>query len=878
MDGSLGAPKSLNGPDYQVTHDLGQIRGANLFYSFGTFSLAAGESATFSGPANIANIIGRVTGGSLSSIDGLLRSTIDGANLFLINPAGLMFGPNASLDVKGSFHASTADYLKFSDGNVFYSNPAPNSVLSTAAPEAFGFLSSSPAGISGDKAFLQVPEGQTISIIGGNITYQAYPVSTDASSPDFVFYAPGVLTAPGGKINLVSLASPGEVNLTTLDTGTAKLGEISFTDGAKLNVLDFDADGNLFPAGSIVIRGGKMFFKDGGMDLYGNPGGIIDVKGESLQLDNYYVFAAGYADAPHPGTACQIDLTSDFLMTHSSLIDSSNYGLGGGGDIKITAGNIKLGDDVLDDQSYTGPALGFYGYIAAQTIAAGDSGDMYLTSADSLTVQNGFFVNSTTYGEGNAGNITVRADTVKLLNVGSIGTDAFGFGNGGVIDIVARDILISAADALNVTYMENVTGLRAQTDYLSNGEKILLTVDNLEIGDGGKISTVAFGEGKGADVEINAKNVAISGYLDYGSGTPPYTLSSIDGRLYGSYATGASGNIKINTDSLKLSNGGVIRTGLNPDDSGGPSGNAGNIIINAGEIAINDRGQIYADSYRGTGNSGDININTNNLIITGAAGTPRPASLDFDFTGLSTTTNAGRGGTINLSVNGNLTITNEGGISADTRGTGSGGAININAQDILLTGKGEITAASSGAGDAGNIDISVTRDSLEMRNSSITTEAMQSDGGNITVSAPYMAYLINSEITASVGGGPQTVGGNITIDPRYVILKNSKIIANAYEGRGGNIKIVADTFLADPASLVDASSALGISGTVDINAPIRSVTGILNPLSTDFISATALLREQCIARLRGGKYSSFIVVGRDGLPIEPGNLFPGILY
>jgi len=155
---------------------------------------------------------------------------------------------------------------------------------------------------------------------------------------------------------------------------------------------------------------------------------------------------------------------------------------------------------------------------------------------------------------------------------------------------------------------------------------------------------------------------------------------------------------------------------------------------------------------------------------------------------------------------------------------------------------------------------------------------MKADGGNIQIHAPYMVKLTDSKITASVGGGPQTTGGNISIDPHYVILKNSQIIANAYEGQGGNIQIVANTFLADPQSIVDASSALGISGTVDIRAPITNVTGVLNPLSADYVSATALLRERCIARIQGGKYSSFVVGSRDGLPIEPGNLMPGFLH
>ena len=413
-DGSLGPKGSLTGPNYQIPDTLGQTRGSNLFHSFDKFNIETGYSATFTGPHSIQNVISRVTGGSPSSIDGLLQCMIPGANLYLINPSGVMFGPNASLDVTGSFHVSTADYLKFSDGGAFYANPNVSSVLSVAEPQAFGFLSSSPAGISAEKAYLQVPEGKTISIIGGEIIYTAYPLSTDYSSPDYMFNAPSVLTAPGGRINIASIASPGEVNLSNLDTGTAKLGAITFSDGAKLSVLNFDSDWNPLSAGNIVIRGGQMLFKNGGMDAYGNPGGTIDIKGESLHLDTYYLYAAGYGDIDHPGTACRIEVSNEFSMTHGSLIDASPFAQGRGGDIRINASYIKLGDDTLDSQSYTDPYFSYYGYVSSTTTGSGRGGDIYLSSTGDMTIQNGFFVSTATNGinggTGDAGNITVNAE------------------------------------------------------------------------------------------------------------------------------------------------------------------------------------------------------------------------------------------------------------------------------------------------------------------------------------------------------------------------------------------------------------------------------------------------------------------------------------
>jgi tRNA(adenine34) deaminase len=158
-------------------------------------SLKAGDVATFSGPANIQNVLSRVTSGSRSSIDGKIRSSIAGANFFLINPAGVVFGPNASLDVSGSFAASSADYLKLADGARFVASlDADDSVLSTAPVSAFGFLGEQHAGIEVQRSTLNVPNGKTVSLVGGDISMDG-----------------GRVTSPGGGIHAASVQSAGEV-------------------------------------------------------------------------------------------------------------------------------------------------------------------------------------------------------------------------------------------------------------------------------------------------------------------------------------------------------------------------------------------------------------------------------------------------------------------------------------------------------------------------------------------------------------------------------------------------------------------------------------------------------------------------------------------
>jgi filamentous hemagglutinin family protein len=175
IDKSFGAPQTLVGPDYAIGANLGKQVGSNLFHSFGQFSLSntpVRESATFTstgsaGPIN--NVIGRVTGGNQSNINGKIVSTITGASLYLINPSGIMFGPNATVDVKGSFHSSTADYLKMSDGAKYQATNPDASTLSAAPPVAFGFLNASPAKIS--------VNGSTLGPVPGTLGVVAGPVS-----------------------------------------------------------------------------------------------------------------------------------------------------------------------------------------------------------------------------------------------------------------------------------------------------------------------------------------------------------------------------------------------------------------------------------------------------------------------------------------------------------------------------------------------------------------------------------------------------------------------------------------------------------------------------------------------------------------------------
>jgi filamentous hemagglutinin family protein len=155
-----------NGKVQEITGGARPEAGPNLFHSFHRFNVGTGDTAHFIGLPGIENIIGRVTGPEASRIDGTLQAD---ARLFLLNPQGILFGPSATLNINGSFHASTADVLRFADGAEFSTRLSEKSTLTVAAPSAFGFLRANPTGIAMEGSHLEVPEGETLSMIGGDI-------------------------------------------------------------------------------------------------------------------------------------------------------------------------------------------------------------------------------------------------------------------------------------------------------------------------------------------------------------------------------------------------------------------------------------------------------------------------------------------------------------------------------------------------------------------------------------------------------------------------------------------------------------------------------------------------------------------------------------
>jgi hypothetical protein len=215
------------------------------------------------------------------------------------------------------------------------------------------------------------------------------------------------------------------------------------------------------------------------------------------------------------------------------------------------------------------------------------------------------------------------------------------------------------------------------------------------------------------------------------------------------------------------------------------------------------------------------------------------------------------------------------GLFSTAGGRGLGGSIHVQARAIELSDEGTISARSTGDGAAGTLLLQAG-ETFRSRQGRVTTAADQAGGGAIALIAGRLVQLQDSEVTTSIRGGGGDAG-NLTLEAPFVVADGSQIIANAFGGRGGNILINAGVFLADPASLVSASSALGIQGTVNIQAPVTSLSGTLAPLPQAFVSAEALLPARCAARAQGGRYSSLVLGGRGGLPADPSGVLPSPL-
>jgi filamentous hemagglutinin family protein len=925
-DGSLGPVRALAGPNYQIGADLGQIHGSNLFHSFSTFNLISTESANFTGPDSISNVLGRVTGGSASSIDGAINSQIPGANLYLINPDGIVFGPNATLNVSGSFHASTADYIRLGENARFDASNPGNSVLTAAPPAAFGFLGQSGA-ISVDQSVLKVASDQTLSLVGGDVSITGMQREVDGETihpgdPGFNC-GTSCLRAPGGRIQIVSTSISTEVptdlsmsdvsdftaggdvtiaNSSLIDVSSGTAGSIyiragAFTTAAVELRADSSGSGDAAPVAVDIVTGGNTELGDtvvGARSEGSTQGGSIRLQAQAIELRDGTHLETGTCAECEGGTGGAISLlASDTIVLAGIGHDGNGVTVqtrtGAGkhaGDITITAGT-ELHADAAE--------------VSSTTVAAGDAGSVIL-EAQHIQLENGTQLRSET-GEGRGGPGAGGGTGSGGGGGGGGGSGGDGSGGGSGGDGSGGG---SGGDGSGGGSGGDGNGGESGGDGGGGGSG---GGGGGSGGDGGGGSGGGSGNGdgdqqlagKGGDLivragqsitlrqEVNASaNTNSSGNAGDVHLEAP-VIQVLDGSRVGSNAdaSGDSGSITIiATDALELAG-----TNGNPD----PARNRGSRITvgsrststgNAGSISITAANVLVADGARVSSSTSGVGAGGPVVILASEGITLRGARLDGDGSSIraSTEVEADEAGNVDVPRNGNagaidiqttqLSLEPGTEIVSSTSLPGEGGRIALQVNQLNMSGATiQTTSTGAGSGDAGDIDISA-QTNLKMTDSSISTSATQADGGNIKLTVADTVYLLNSDISARVQGGAGN-GGNINIDPVFVVLNGSNITADAFGGNGGNIQIIADFFLSTPDSSVTASSALGINGSVDIKAPDADVSGSLTALPATFLDASALLRSRCGARIVQNA-SSFVVTGPGALPIRPEDPQPSL--
>ncbi|MDZ7959769.1 MAG: filamentous hemagglutinin N-terminal domain-containing protein [Aulosira sp. DedQUE10] len=721
--------------DLNFTIRGGSQVGNNLFHSFSQFSVPTGGSANFNNSAFIQNIISRVTGLEPSLIDGKIRA-LGKANLFLINPNGIVFGSNAKLDIGGSFFATTAYSLKFADGREFNTSADQNPPLLTVSVPIglqYGNKSSS---IEVYGSNLIVPTNQTLALIGGEVIINGSTLSADS-----------------GRIELGGVAGSGMVGLSFIGSQA----QLSFpNDLARANVLisnNSEVTTNGSGGGSIQLIGKQLTIENSfvstatldsiaGANLMLNASDAVIVTSDRTDQEfTDGLFAENYGSGASLGIIIntgKLQVEGEVRISTATLPDSS----GKGGDITINAADaIELtGVDSVEEN------LSLTTGLVTDTAGSGAGGNLTINTGR-LTVQNGAQLSAATLSDAKGGNLTVNATkTVELLGVSPA-------------DIVASGLFTSVQE-----------GSGQAGDLTVNTEQLIIR-------DGAQIFAGTLSEGNGGNIIINANN-----YVNAIGVSPIYKISGGVFSSGDSESIGNAGNLTINTKNLMVQNGASIAVeNLGLGKVGVMTINASNLLQVLGQSPADndslDSSQLtptfssLSASILNSNNmndAGNVEINTGKLLV--QAGT----RVSVDNEGL------GKGGNINIQANSILldnagnSQQDAGGIQATTK-SGEGGNINLQIKDILLMRNGSkiTTDATGGNGNGGNITISSNL-LAAAENSDITANAIEGQGGNVLI----------------------TTQGIFGIEFRPQLTSQSDITASSQFGLNGAVEI--KTLAVDP--------------------------------------------------------------------------------
>ena len=783
----------------------GTKAGSNLFHSFSDFSVPTGGTASFNNAVDIQNIISRVTGGSASKINGLIHA--NNANLFLINPNGIVFGANARLNIGGSFVVSTANALQF--GNIgFFSATDKNipSQLLTINPSALlfnqinqnaviqnnsvAFAGTDPAGL--DALGLRVSDGKSLLLVGGNVSMDG-----------------GVLNAYGGQVELGGLAEPGTVALDI--------------DGNNLSLK--------FPEN--VTRADISFTDSAGIFVEAAGGGNIAVNAKNLEILRGTVLNAGIGQGLGTSETVAGDITlnatGEIKVAGSRVRNLVRLGsLGNGGNITIDSGSFSLRDGAE---------------LEASTSGQGNAGNVTVGARDAVSLADaGIFSRVRSRGVGKGGNININAATLSLIDGAELltytatsasATQPPGQGDAGNVNVTVTGA-VDIAGGKTVSIRSGILS-DMETGTVGNGGNITIDSGSFSLRDGAGLQTSTFGQGNAGNVIVRARDavyladaniftsvlpggVGKGGNIDINAAT----LSLIDGAQLQTFTRGAyftqppgrgdAGNVNVNVT------GAVDITGQNSAIGSlmekGTVGNGGNITIDSGSFSLRNGAGLEA-STSGLGNAGAIKVNAADFFAVSSSSSDLNSGLLVD-----SKSSTGAAGDI-IVTSPRVTLDNGGILNAESA-SGNGGNINLQT-DLLFLRRGAEISTTAGTAQAGG------------------------NGGNITINALNGFILAvpseNSDITANAFSGS---GGKVDIK------------ANGIYGIQPRESLT-------PLSDITASSEFGIQGTIELNTPDIDLNSGLVELPT--IPVDTKLAQGCYSP--GYAQNRFVITGRGGLPPNP---------
>jgi len=799
-DNSLETESSLVMPLNQLDEriDGGAIRGANLFHSFLEFNVGAGRGVYFANPTGIDNILSRVTGSNPSQILGTL-GVLGDANLFLLNPNGIFFGKNASLDINGSFLATTAAAIELGSQGFFSATEPQSSSLLSVEPGALFFhqVANQPGAIV-NAGNLTVEPGENLTLVGNSINHT------------------GQLRAPGGQVSVAAVSSESLVRL-----GEAgQLLSISPLSHAQSTIANtpVNTQGELIESATQVVEMGTLRVSgtiDASNPAIGKVGGTVQLLGnqvglfESAQINvsgdagggtaliggNYQGSGAlPHAKATYIGP--EVTINADAINTGDGglIVAWSDQSTRAYGSLSAKGGTQAGNGGLIETSGLT--FLDVSGIKVDATAPNGFNGT-WLIDPHNIIIQNAATANGTFTG-GNPNVFTPGADNAVVntqdietqLNAGTnvtITTGSTGTQEGNIT--VADSITKTAGGVATLT-------LEAANDIIVNsGVEIISTSDALNL-----FLTADSDNANGGDVIMtNGEIQANSGEITIEADSILLEETTIASDTTGNRNGGAITLTAAN--SLSLLNNSQITSNTTNDR------NAGRIEVTANSILLANNSDINSGTEVGsTGDAGEINITADSLVANNRSGAG------------TNTNGVGNGGKLNITVEGLLLIQNNSGFGSDTFSDGNAGEITLNAGRFLARQRSGAGTNTTGRGDAGRITINAKE--LLLQESGFGSDAFsQGNAGLITVNAGRVLMEQSGMGTNTEGTGN---AGIITINADEVLLKDSEFASNARDNSTGNageiILNVSSSLTLDNDKIGTSSQGEGNAGNITINA------------------------------------------------------------